>query len=335
MNDTGGDSFTVLKLLSLELSEQNDMHLSCISGKYGLGRKITHAEINRPGLALNGFFDEFAAGRLQIFGRGERAFLHSIVNTEGWINVRKILAAEIPCCIFTHGQVPPEEFLKDADEHNCPVLSTPLTSSEFSVRALRVLTEVFAPSKTMHGEMMEVFGVGTLLTGESGVGKTETALELIERGHRLVADDSVKIRRVGGNLLIASASNNFLGHYLEVRGLGIISIPSLFGIGAVKQEKKVSLIVHMEMFDPNQEYDRLGINEESVDILGVKVPKVKIPIKPGRNLAILIETAAINHHMKTFGYNAASIFNQSLQKWQESEKARNIYFSNRSVGFSS
>lgn len=334
MDDTALDAFTVLKLLSLELSEQNDMMLSCISGKYGLGRRITHAEINRPGLALNGFFDEFAAGRLQIFGRGEQAFLRSIVNSDKWINVRKILAAEIPCCIFTNNQKPPQDFLVDADDHKCPVLMTPLSSSEFSVRALRILTEIFAPSKTMHGEMMEVYGIGILLTGESGVGKSETALELIERGHRLVADDSVKIRRVGGNLLIASASNNFLGHYLEVRGLGIISVPSLFGIGAVKQEKKVSLIVHIEMFDSDKEYERLGINEEMIDILDVKVPMVRLPIKPGRNLAILIETAAINYHLKTYGYNSASIFNQSLQKWQESEKARNTYFNNRSTGLS-
>lgn len=323
------DAFSVLNLLDLELPEQNDLKLTCISGKYGLGRKITHAEINRPGLALNGFFEQFAAGRLQLFGKGEQAFLKTIVHQPGWINVQKILAAEIPCCIFTHGEQPLEEFQKDADDHNCPVLVTPLSSSEFSLRALRVLSDVFAPSRTLHGVMVEVYGLGVLLTGESGVGKSETALELIERGHCLVSDDSVKIKRVSGSLLIARAPNNVLGYYIEVRGLGIINVPSLFGISAIKEEKRVALIIELETFRPEAHYERLGTHEDLVDILGVKVPKIKIPIKPGRNIAVLVETAVINQRLKAAGYNAAQYFNYEVQEWLESERIRDLYFTKK------
>ena len=323
------DKFTVLELLDLVLTEQNDLKLMCLSGKYGLDRVIQHAEINRPGLALNGFFEEFAAGRLQVFGKGEQAFIRTILGKPEWINVRKILAAEIPCCIFTHGHIPPDDFQKDANDHNCPVLTTPLSSSEFNVRVLRVLSDVFAPSSTMHGVMVEVFGVGILLTGESGIGKSETALELIERGHRLVSDDSVRIKRVSGNLLIAKAPNDFLGYYLEVRGLGIVNVPILFGISAIKDQKRVSLIIELEMYDSKKEYERMGMNEDLVDILGVKVPKLKLPIKPGRNIAILIETAAINQRLKSSGYNSAKVFNDNLQQWIESQYARNVYFNKK------
>lgn len=318
--------FTVLSLLESDLPKYSDLSLQCIAGKYGVNRLIRNPEINRPGLALNGFFEEFAAGRLQIFGKGEQAFLASIEGTERWINVRKILAAEIPCCIFTHGRKPVEAFLRDADEHHCPVLVTPLSSSEFSVRVLRLLSEVFAPQETIHGVMLEVFGMGVLLKGDSGVGKSEAALELIERGHRLVCDDAVLVRRLGGNLLMARGVNEQLATHLEVRGLGIINVPSLFGIAAIKDQKRINLVIELEIHDPNQEYDRLGIADAKEVILGVEVPKVTIFLKPGRNAAILIETAAIQQRLKNAGYDAAKLFNREFQRQMESRNAFKVYF---------
>ncbi len=318
--------FTVLDFLDLDLPEYNNLEMTCLAGRKGLTRNISHPELNRPGLALNGFFEEFAAGRLQIFGKGESAFLSSIRTDESWLNVQKILAAEIPCCIFTHNIKPNERFIAGADEHSCPVLMTPLNSSEFSARAIRALSDIFAPQKTLHGVMVEVFGMGILLTGESGVGKSETALELIERGHRLVCDDAVSIRRLGGNLLVGKAVNELLGYHLEVRGLGIINVAELFGVASVKEQKRVAMVIELELFDPNKEYDRLGTHEIKFDILGVEIPKLKLPVKPGRNLSILIETAAMNHRLKASGVHSARQFAQNLSAWLESENARSVYF---------
>jgi HPr kinase/phosphorylase len=235
------------------------------------------------------------------------------------------LSFDIPCCIFTHNHTPHPYLVELAEKYQTPVLVTELNSSDFTICIMRALGEVFAPKKTVHGVLVEVSGVGVLILGESGVGKSETALELIERRHRLVGDDAIEVRCVSGTNLMAKASNPMLGHHLEVRGLGIINVAKLFGIDSIQQEKEISLVVELEIWDPNIEYERLGTRNETYEILGVKIPYQKIPVKPGRNIAIIIETAAMNERLKNIGFDAAQEFSDNVVKWLESENARSLY----------
>lgn len=321
-------NFTVLDLLSLELKEQNDLCLRCVAGRAGLTREITVPDLNRPGLALAGFYESFAAERLQLFGRGEIAYINKIEadGTAGPI-YQKIFSYKIPTCIFTNNIEPTPQFTSAADAAGCPVLVTSLNSSEFSIRVIRVLHDIFAPKIIMHGVLVEVFGIGILLLGDSGVGKSETALELIERGHRLVADDVVEIRCLNGTVLMGQGTNKMIGHHMEIRGLGIINVTHLFGVGAIRDKKQIQLVCNLEDWDPNKVYDRIGMDELTMEILGVKVPKLEIPVKPGRNIPIIIETAAMNERLKKMGYHSAREFNQNILRWLESESARAMYFS--------
>jgi HPr kinase/phosphorylase len=319
--------FTVLDLIDLDLKEQNALGLKCVAGRAGLGRQITVPDLNRPGLALAGFYESFAWNRLQIFGRGECAYLDKLETEGSHQSVTTLFSYEIPCCIFTSSILPPESFLAAAEKAGCPILTTELYSSEFSGRVIRVLSDIFAPRTTVHGVLVEVFGIGILLVGDSGVGKSETALELIERGHRLVADDVVEIRCVNGSILMGQGANKVIGHHMEIRGLGIINITHLFGVGAIRDKKQIQLVCQLEDWDPNKVYDRIGIDELSTEILEVKVPKLEIPVKPGRNIPIIVETAAMNERLKKMGYHSAKEFNQNIMRWLESENARALYFS--------
>jgi HPr kinase/phosphorylase len=212
--------------------------------------------------------------------------------------VRKIFGYELPCCVFTYGFDPIPIIHELADKHGCPILQTDLTSAEFSSRLLRVLSNVFASWTTVHGVLMEVFGIGMLIQGPSGVGKSESALALIERGHRLVADDVVEISCVNGNVLLGKGNSPVTSHHMEIRGLGIINITHLFGVGAVRDEKRVQMVIQLEEWDPKKEYDRVGGETSSMEMMGVQVPRLIIPIRPGRNVSIIIETAAMNERLK-------------------------------------
>jgi HPr kinase/phosphorylase len=321
-------NFTVLDLLSLELKEQNDLKLQCIAGRAGLSREISVPDLNRPGLALAGFYDSFAWERLQIFGRGESAYLHKIEEDGVAAQIyEKLFSYQIPCCIFTNDIRPTDLFIAAAEAVGCPVLTTELNSMELSIRIIRILHDIFAPKMIMHGVLVEVFGIGILLIGESGVGKSETALALIERGHRLVADDVVEIHCLNGSMLMGQGTNKVIGHHMEIRGLGIINVTHLFGVGAIRDKKQIQLVIQIEDWDPKKVYDRIGTDELTMEILGVKVPKLEIPVKPGRNLAIIIETAAMNERLKKMGYHSAREFNQNILRWLESESARTMYFS--------
>lgn len=326
-------AFTVLDLLDLDLKEHNDLELSCLAARKGLAQKITQPEFNRPGLALSGFFEDFAQQRIQLFGMGETSYLKKLEKENNWINIETILERGIPCSVFTHNNKPPEKFVELSEKYHCPILVTPLTSALFSVRLIRALSDVFAPLKITHGVLVEVTGSGVLLIGESGVGKSETALELVERGHRLVCDDAVEIRCVSGNTLMGKGINSQFSHHLEVRGLGIINVAQLFGIGAIKLQKEIELVIDLEVWNSNFEYDRLGTQNHTTEILGVSLPYVKIPVKPGRNMAILIETAARNERLKRMGIHSAQEFNENVIQWLESENARNVYLrkSNSSI----
>lgn len=319
--------FSVLALLDLDLKGHNSLNLRCLHGRRGLVREITIPDINRPGLALSGFFESFAFKRVQVFGRGEVAYLNKLINTGNTDSIRQLFSYPIPCCIFTHSLEVPEEFCKIAEESGCPILSTDLESTEFSTRLLRLFSNIFAPKQTMHGVLVEVFGVGILLTGDSGVGKSETALELIERGHRLVADDIVELRCVNGNTLLGKGANKIISHHMEIRGLGIINIEQLYGVGAILEQKEVQLVVKLEEWDTNKVYDRLGTNQKTIELLGVNVPILEIPVKPGRNIPIIVETASMNERLKSMGYNSARDFNQNVLKWIEDGAAKDAYYS--------
>jgi HPr kinase/phosphorylase len=321
--------FTVLDLLDLDLKERNALNLKCIGGRAGLTREIRSAELNRPGLALNGFFDKFGNDRIQIFGRGETAFLRKLEQESHTESLEELFQREVPCVLFTHNLEPTRDLARLAEETTCPILQTDLPTSDFSSRLLRALSNVFAPQETVHGVLVEVFGIGVLILGSSGVGKSEAALELVERGHRLVADDAVEIRCVSGNVLLGAGANRTLGHHMEIRGLGVINITHLFGVGSIRDSKQVELIVDLEVWDSNKIYDRIGAEERHREILGVKVPHLQLPVKPGRNIPILIETAAMNERLKKMGYYSAREFNQTVLKWLESENARNVYFGRR------
>ena len=320
------DNITILDLLDLDLIERDALELKCIAGRPGLSRDITVPDLNRPGLALGGFFDKFAFNRLQVFGRGETAFLDKL-HLEGNVKtIHEFFSYPIPCCIFTHSLNPHEEFIQTAEEVGCPILQTSLPTADFSSRVIRALDSVFAPQLVLHGGLVEVFGIGILIMGESGVGKSETALELIERGHRLICDDAVEIRCVSGNILMGAALNKVTSHHMEIRGLGIINVAHLFGVGAIRDNKQIQLVVHLEDWDPNKTYDRLGSSDEKEEILGVHAPSLFIPVKPGRNISIIIEVAAMIERLKKMGYYSAKEFDQNVLQWLESENARALYF---------
>lgn len=317
--------FTVLDLLELDLSGHDTLDLKCIAGRRGLPRAITLPEINRPGLALSGFFQNFQSNRVQLFGRGETAYLEKLHQENNTDSIKEFFSSQIPCCIFAYSTEPTKEFLTLAEECCCPILLTDLSSSEVSNRLVRIFSNIFAPKKTMHGVLVEVYGIGIFLTGHSGVGKSETALELVERGHRLVADDIVEMRCVNGNIIMGRGSNTLISHHMEIRGLGIINISQLYGVGSIRDQKEVQLIVQLEEWDASKAYDRLGSERTYREILGVKINELVIPVRPGRNLPIIIEAAAMNERLKNMGYNSARDFNQNVLKWIETGEAKRAF----------
>jgi HPr kinase/phosphorylase len=323
------EDFTVLHLLDLKLKEKDDLKLSCVTGRKGLIRKITVPNINRPGLALTGFLENFAYERIQVFGKGEYAYIEKLMKEGNLQSIEEFFNFKIPCCIVTSEIEPNEQFLKIAEKSDVPILKTPFDSSDFTIRLMRILGDLFAPKETKHGTLVEVFGIGILIMGDSGVGKSETALELIERGHRLIADDAVDLRCVNGSFIMGKGVNELTGHHMEIRGLGIINISHLFGVGAIRDKKQVQLIVHLKEWDSEKNYDRFGGEVKTENILGVQVPSLEIPVKPGRNIPIIVETAAMNERLKKMGYFSAKEFNENILNWLENQNAREVYFQNR------
>ena len=264
---------------------------------------ISNPEVNRPGLQLAGFFDFFDNQRIQILGKSEMAFLGQQNGTAN-SSVRAFFEHRPVASIIARGLEISQEMLDAVSEFGCPLLRTDITTSDFMAQLISILNVELAPRQTQHGVLVEVHGEGILLTGESGVGKSETAMELVKRGHRLIADDAVEIRRVSARTLVGSSPEN-IRHFMELRGIGIINVRQIFGIGAVKVTQQIDLVINMEPWDNSKMYDRMGIDEEHVEILGNQVPLLAIPVKPGRNLAIIIEVAAINNRQKVMGYHSA------------------------------
>ena len=265
---------------------------------------ISSPEVNRPGLQLSGFFDYFDSQRVQILGKSEFAFLHQFDDTEITNRIANYFSTCPPAVVITRNIEAPDCMMDAAKAHKVSLLRTADGTSAFMAGLIAELNVELAPRVTRHGVLVEVYGEGILLLGESGVGKSETAIELVKRGHRLIADDAVEIRRVSAKTLVGSSPEN-IRHFMGLRGVGIINARRLFGIGAVKMTEKINMIVQLEQWDATKVYDRMGMNEEYTDVLGVQVSSLTIPVKPGRNLAIIIEVAAMNNRQKRMGYNAA------------------------------
>lgn len=265
---------------------------------------ISSAEINRPGLQMAGYFEYFDEQRIQLIGKSEYSFLERFTPEQAEKRLREFFSKN-PCAVVICRNLQVSDmYCKIANEYNVPLLRTALGTSEFEAALIAFLNLHLAPRITQHGVLVEVYGEGILLLGESGVGKSETAIELVKRGHRLIADDAVEIRRVSSKSLVGSAPDN-IRHFIELRGIGIINASRIFGAGAVKLTEKIDLVIKMEPWDVNKVYDRMGLENQTTEILDLNIPSLTIPVKPGRNLAVIIEVAAMNSRQKKLGYNAA------------------------------
>lgn len=273
--------------------------------------EITTSDVNRPGLQLSGYMEYFGTDRIQIIGRVEEAYLASLSPQERLKKLDIFFRTGFPCLVLARGIEPSVELLTVSRKYRIPVLRTNDTTSRFMGGLIRSLNVMLAPRISEHGVLVEVYGEGVLILGESGVGKSETALELVKRGHRLIADDVVEIRRVSDRTLLGTAPEN-IRHFIEIRGIGILDVKNLYGMGSVKMQESINLVIKLELWNVHKIYDRLGLDEQYTEILGISVPYLEIPVKPGRNLAIIVEVAAMNHRQKKMGYNTAKVISDRI-----------------------
>ena len=277
-------------------------------------RVVTSSDVLRPGMQLaSGFYQYFDNERISILGKMESAYLFEQSSPVRKHILEKLFEQNVPAIIITRGIEVMPEITHAAEKFNIPVLRTEHSTSPFLAALIAALNIHLAPRISKHGVLVEVYGEGVLILGESGVGKSETAIELVKRGHRLVADDAVELKRVSSKTLVGSAPD-VIKHFIELRGIGIIDIQKIFGMGAVKDTEKIDFIIHLENWIEDKTYDRLGLDDEYTAILDVKIPSVTVPVKPGRNLAVIVEVAAMNSRQKRMGYNAASALNDRLMK---------------------
>lgn len=288
---------------------------------------IGTTEINRPGLHMAGYFEFFDEKRIQIIGKSEESFILRFTPEKAESRLREFFSRKPSAVIICRNLMVGDVYTKIANEYGVPLMRTGESTSDFTSALIAFLSLNLAPRVTRHGVLVEVYGEGILLLGESGVGKSETAIELINRGHRLIADDAVEIRRVSNKSLVGTAPDN-IRHFIEVRGIGIINASRIFGTGAVKLTEKIDLVINMELWDVNKVYDRMGLENQTTSILGLEIPSLTIPVKPGRNLAIIIEVAAMNNRQKKLGYNAAK---DLLQRLGMTEDADNMNSSSEAV----
>lgn len=287
--------------------------LKLVSGEEGIGRYISTSDISRPGLEMAGYFTHYPANRVQLLGRTELSFFEMLPASDRKERMFKLCSEETPAIIVSHEMDVPKELLDASNENNVPVLSTKLTTTRFSSKLTNFLESQLAPTTAIHGVLVDIYGLGVLITGKSGVGKSETALELIKKGHRLVADDCVEIRQESENILVGNPPP-LLEHLLEIRGVGIIDIMTLFGASAIRPYKRISFIIELEIWDPDKMYDRLGLEEEKLRIMDTELTKMTIPVRPGRNVSVIIEVAAMNYRLKRLGVNAAEEFSRRLDR---------------------
>ena len=283
---------------------ESALHLKCLVPSSKTEWDIRTPDLNRPGMQFCGFYEFFAFERPQLIGKSEMAYLEEQTHEKRSEILEKYFSYPIPCIIVCRNLTPPPEFLSAAKSHNVPMYVSSMVTSKFTALAINYLNKCLAPHITRHGVLVDVYGIGVFLSGKSGVGKSEAAIELIKRGHQLVADDVVDICRISDDRLIGTCPEK-VRYLMEIRGIGVIDIKAMFGIGAVARSKSIDLIIELETWDENKSYDRIGIQDDEIEIMGVRVPHQVMPIKPGRNLAIIVEVAARNLSLKRTGYNAA------------------------------
>lgn len=298
--------------------------LSDIAAEFGLEniyvpngwehKKIICADVNRPGFALAGFFDCFDHKRIQLFGKAEHQYISLLSGKERVYKLEQLAAHDPPAIIVTSSLSIFPELLEVAEKYGVPLFRTAETTSNIQAAIISYLNVVLAPRITRHGVLVEVYGEGILILGDSGIGKSETAIELVKRGHRLIADDAVELKRVSAKTIVGSAPE-IIRHFIELRGIGIVDVRRVFGIGAVKDTEKIDMIIKLEHWDKEKFYDRLGFDTEKTDILGINISTTTIPVCPGRNLAVIIEVAAMNNKQRRMGYNTAEHFNNRLQEF--------------------
>jgi HPr kinase/phosphorylase len=305
------EDFVQTNVRSLLGGELDELALRLITGEDGLDRVIARPRVQKPGLAFAGYYEYVKPWRVQIIGESETKYLQSQPPRLREKRVRDVSGLDVSCFIVTKGITPLDEFRVECEKRAVPLFSTPAMSSTSITRTTYFLEETMAPRRTMHSGLLDVYGIGVLLLGDSGIGKSECALDLVYRGHRLIADDMVVIRRHPNDVLLGY-SNDLLRHHMELRGIGIIDIKDLFGVASTRDVKPIDLVVRLEKWVEGNEYDRLGITGESFELLGVSKPYVRLPVASGRNLALLVEIAARNHLMKLQGYDSARAFTQRI-----------------------
>lgn len=309
---------------SIKLSKVIDMYelKNCTPDIDISGIRVRTPDINRPALQLVGFFEHFDAERIEIIGYVEYTYLQHMETEDKIKAYDELMSKKFPCIIFCRGMEPDEEIIKAGTKYGVPVLVTDKATSTFTAELIRWLNVELAPCISIHGVLVDVYGEGVLIMGDSGIGKSEAALELIKRGHRLVTDDVVEIRRVSDETLIGTAPD-ITRHFIELRGIGIIDVKTLFGVESVKETQSINMVIKLEEWSKDKEYDRLGLEENYIEFLGNKVVCHSIPIRPGRNVAVIVESAAVNHRQKKMGYNAAQeLYNRvqrNLMKREEDE----------------
>ncbi|MDH4043711.1 MAG: HPr(Ser) kinase/phosphatase [Gemmatimonadota bacterium] len=302
------------------------LELEVLTGDLGLDRPITVPEISSPGLVLAGFTTRFAGKRLHVLGETEIAYLRSLTPSARTKAVATLLNYELPCLFVTKGQAAPRDLLAAARARGVPIVRSKLKTAEFYQRITPFLQEAFAPSTTVHGSLADVYGVGLLFIGRSGIGKSECVLDLVERGHRLVADDAVRVIRRGTDVLIARG-HELSHHYMEIRGVGLVDVRALFGVRSVRQQKRIEVVVELQDWDSTLEVDRTGLDLRTTEILGVELPLMKVPLNPGKNITVISEVVAMNHLLRYSGYDPAHAFNERLLKQLAEQRELREYLS--------
>ncbi|UQZ47504.1 HPr(Ser) kinase/phosphatase [Bacillus sp. PK3-037] len=297
------------KVRTKDVMEQ--FHLELISGEEGINRPITMSDLSRPGIEIAGYFTYYPRERVQLLGKTELSFFEQLPEEDKKQRMESLCTDVTPAIILSRDMPIPQELIDASEKNSVPVLRSPLKTTRLSSRLTNFLESRLAPTTAIHGVLVDIYGVGVLITGKSGVGKSETALELVKRGHRLVADDCVEIRQEDQDTLVGNAPE-LIEHLLEIRGLGIINVMTLFGAGAVRSNKRITIVMNLELWEQGKQYDRLGLEEETMKIIDTEITKLTIPVRPGRNLAVIIEVAAMNFRLKRMGLNAAEQFTNKL-----------------------
>ena len=301
---------TVEKFLSLNEEKNNFLKVRLITDSIGMNNEIISYEVNRPGMALFGYFKDFAFERIQIFGKGEGNYVLTLAKENRLDIFEELFKYKMPLCIFTYNLNPPESFIKIAEKNNVCVIISELKTMDVIRNIENLIEEELIESHTVHGGLVEVFGVGVLILGKSGVGKSEATLELISKGHRLISDDTVEFKKLNDGRIIGR-KNEFIKHNMEVRGIGVVDISRLSGMSAIRDKKRLDLVIELENWNDDEQYDRMGLEEKTYNILNTEIPYIKIPVRSGRNICILIETAAKNFRLKEMGYNSAKELNKN------------------------